>query len=213
MRPLECTLLPGEIIFVPHGYWHMVVNLDDCIALTHNYVSTSNLSDCLRFLRDKQDQISGVRDRPGTVPPEAMFSEIVANLDGILSAEEILKYVGDSERPEQLLLVDQTDTPSSLNETRRHKNIKKKTDSKRKWGVIDDRNTDNSNNNINGDDSNSNSNSNSNNNSDSSSSCSSNKLPREDSLISYEHTGEKDALLATAAPASTSSFCFGFSNF
>jgi hypothetical protein len=37
----------------------MVVNLDDCIAITQNYVSTSNLSDCLRFLREKPDQISG----------------------------------------------------------------------------------------------------------------------------------------------------------
>lgn len=63
-RPLETILYPGDVIFVPHGYWHMVVNLDDCIALTHNYVSTSNLSDCLRFLREKPDQISGVRDRP-----------------------------------------------------------------------------------------------------------------------------------------------------
>jgi hypothetical protein len=38
----------------------MVINLDDCIAITQNYVSTSNLSDCLRFLREKPDQISGM---------------------------------------------------------------------------------------------------------------------------------------------------------
>jgi len=62
-RPLETIVQPGEVVFVPHGYWHMVVNLDDCIALTHNYVSTSNLADCLKFLRDTPDQISGVRDR------------------------------------------------------------------------------------------------------------------------------------------------------
>ncbi|KAJ1414119.1 hypothetical protein B484DRAFT_297154, partial [Ochromonadaceae sp. CCMP2298] len=62
-RPLEVILNPGEVIFVPHGYWHMVVNLEDSIALTHNYVSTSNLADVLRFLREKTDQISGVRDR------------------------------------------------------------------------------------------------------------------------------------------------------
>lgn len=40
-----------------------MVNLEECLALTHNYVSTSNLGDVLHFLRDKTDQISGVRDR------------------------------------------------------------------------------------------------------------------------------------------------------
>ena len=58
-RPIEAIVEEGEIIFVPHGFWHMVLNLDDCIAITQNYVSTSNLSDCLRFLREKPDQISG----------------------------------------------------------------------------------------------------------------------------------------------------------
>ena len=59
LRPFEAVVEEGEILFVPHGYWHMVVNLEDCIAITQNYVSTSNLSDCLRFLREKPDQISG----------------------------------------------------------------------------------------------------------------------------------------------------------
>ena len=47
-RPLETVLNEGELIFVPHNWWHMVVNLEDTVALTHNYVSRSNLSDCLR---------------------------------------------------------------------------------------------------------------------------------------------------------------------
>ena len=59
-RPLECVVQPGEVVFVPHNWWHMVVNLDDCVAITQNYVSESNLVDCLRFLRDKPDQISGL---------------------------------------------------------------------------------------------------------------------------------------------------------
>lgn len=80
-RPLETIVNPGEVIFVPHGYWHMVVNLDDCIALTHNYVSTSNLADCLRFLRDSEDQISGVRDRGDeAVQPEAMYETFLRRL-------------------------------------------------------------------------------------------------------------------------------------
>lgn len=35
------------------------------IAITQNYVSSSNLSDCLRFLEFNKSQISGLGDRAG----------------------------------------------------------------------------------------------------------------------------------------------------
>jgi hypothetical protein len=63
MRPVEGTVGPGEMIFVPNGWWHNVLNLDDAVAVTHNYVSSSNLKNVLRFLSEKSDQITGVRDR------------------------------------------------------------------------------------------------------------------------------------------------------
>lgn len=70
-RPLECTVEPGDVVFVPHGWWHAVINLDDWnVAITHNYVSGSNLSNVLRFLSLKQSQISGCRDRTESIKPE-----------------------------------------------------------------------------------------------------------------------------------------------
>jgi len=58
---LECVAEEGDCVFVPHGWWHMVINLDGLsVAVTQNYVSTSNLSDVLHFLREKPDQISGL---------------------------------------------------------------------------------------------------------------------------------------------------------
>ena len=95
-RPLEAVVGPGELIFVPHGWWHMVINLDFTIALTHNYVSTSNLSDVLKFLRDKSDQISGVRCRlQDEVTPETLYDAFISKLPQVLS-EEQLKAIIDS---------------------------------------------------------------------------------------------------------------------
>lgn len=41
-RPIECILEEGEIIFIPSGWWHMVLNLTDTIAVTQNFVNEQN---------------------------------------------------------------------------------------------------------------------------------------------------------------------------
>jgi len=48
--PVECTVQAGEILFVPRGWWHVALNLEDSIAITHNYVSATNLPYVLTFL-------------------------------------------------------------------------------------------------------------------------------------------------------------------
>jgi hypothetical protein len=80
-RPVECTVEAGDLLFVPHGWWHSVINLDPInVAVTHNYVSQSNLPNVLRFLKTKVNQISGCRDRADSIKPEDLHDEFTTVL-------------------------------------------------------------------------------------------------------------------------------------
>lgn len=49
----------GEVLHVPSGWWHLVVNLSPSIAITQNFVPEAHLANVLHFLQTKREQVSG----------------------------------------------------------------------------------------------------------------------------------------------------------
>ncbi|KAI0234134.1 hypothetical protein L0F63_000412 [Massospora cicadina] len=70
VKPIEAICRAGEIMFVPSGWWHLVVNLEDSIAITQNYVSHQNAEAVLNFMYHKPDQVSGWRFDPSCAHEE-----------------------------------------------------------------------------------------------------------------------------------------------
>lgn len=71
---LEGVCSDGEVLHVPSGWWHLVVNLDVSIAITQNFVPKSHLPSVLSFLKDNTaDQVSGFKKE--VIDPYGLFVE------------------------------------------------------------------------------------------------------------------------------------------
>jgi hypothetical protein len=64
LRVMEGVCGPGDVLFVPSGWWHMALNLDECVAVTQNFCSPRTLPAVLRFLAAAEGRGSEVCTDP-----------------------------------------------------------------------------------------------------------------------------------------------------
>jgi len=58
VKTIEFIQYPGETVYVPGGWWHAVVNCDNTMAVTQNFVSYTNFETVWRTLRVERKKFS-----------------------------------------------------------------------------------------------------------------------------------------------------------
>lgn len=90
----ECRIaitFPGECMHVPLGWWHAVINLDDSVALTQNFVPQAKLSSALNFLKNRREQVSGFRPNEVKAAIDRVLAHEMEEAESIADDIEVLR--------------------------------------------------------------------------------------------------------------------------
>ena len=76
-RPVTWALqMPGDIVYIPHGTWHCVLNLEQSVAYTRNFINRLNLKLALNELRAPHGQRREPKRESGLCMPRAALPPV-----------------------------------------------------------------------------------------------------------------------------------------
>lgn len=82
-KPLVTLQYPGDVIFVPAGWWHVVLNLRTSVAVTQNFVSKDNFTVAWELTSKEKPDLallwSGalLKCNPASVTPFQLSSDLI----------------------------------------------------------------------------------------------------------------------------------------
>ncbi|KAE9553793.1 hypothetical protein FO519_003014 [Halicephalobus sp. NKZ332] len=98
-KPVICIQRSGDLIYVPSGWWHVVMNLDNTVAVTENFCDKSNFLTCMKVCRRSRHGYSvhwlKTLKRCSREAVKA-FPEIFATIDGYDEANSNSSSSGSS---------------------------------------------------------------------------------------------------------------------
>ncbi|KAK3117400.1 hypothetical protein LTR53_001314 [Teratosphaeriaceae sp. CCFEE 6253] len=95
---VEAVCEEGEVLHVPSGWYHLVLNLEAGAAVTQNFVPRGRVGGVLRFLRDQRRSVSGFGEGVGDA--FGLFVERLGEGDAVVLGEGLaeLERIGKGGR-------------------------------------------------------------------------------------------------------------------